>query len=1084
MKYINFLKFTLLGILLGQSVSAQVINAADYVLESNGDAKFSKAIQAAVIKASAQINGQVFIGAYQGQSTLPITPIKFYDFKIDNVCYNLSNSFNLNCSHMTPGIDEMFGFNGFKNFTIKGYGATFTMPGFDWYKTLSEINHDSANSYQTELAACGERLPDFCTTTSNQWQNTRNCRKESTACLECWTGNHHPSVGPQENFAQGRHGIHLANCQNVTIAGIEFNQIYSDGINLDPGLDQYYRWKQVLPCRNITIKDCAFTKCGRVGVCCCSVNGALITNCSFENNGYVIAGVDIDMEPFNDQHDILDVVIQKCSFKGAANTAISVSPGGMTQKNSNDEVILPSAKRIDVEIKDCVIAETEFGMHHAGGPYVPHLYDQVNINNLTLKKIGHEYKDCVDLPANQMQACKDSLDNFARIGLLFDSRLTPSLVGDWSLWKVNNLVMKEVSTETNGNQFTWHSMPVFIRTSHFLEYFLNNRLGCADDLTECPQYAEGGLVYDELFGGLSLKNMILYDNHGNTVPNVRASKPIARQEFCIVKSQKFDNSYFLPRFANVKSQNVIKVNPLDVEGYRSVFNANSFDCDLVASTYSDDFQLRTSIIKPAVSVTSNFNSVYEGSTASFTLSLSQTVNFPVSVDYQLKGNATNRLDYSYLTGNIIIPANTNNAELAFEIIQDCINEMDGSENMEITLLIDGDETYTIQQKTANTKLLDVDCGTNLVKSNCEQEMQNEENNEEATENTDESSTMNEFDSSNFGVKGGGNSNTTTTEETENTDGGSSSNCKDETIFTEYPWLNQMMNRADCNTNKITVYNGSSFTFVYVEDDISQQLFYQDGTYFCSEQAGFTCLQYYKNIYNLLEINCWVCPQTAECWISGCMIGNACNYNPHACIDDGSCDYGDSTCENPCNCNENNEQNEIFNQYPVLLDLVDLNDCAGTIVELFEYSGYSFIAITNLSGTKLYLDYMGTNLYCDSPVKYYCTNIYNLGAPSKTWQCNSTFSKTNITNTSVEFKKASWKPNVFPNPNAGIFYLSFYDAEHLPETVNIYAANGQLIKTAHIIESVLKIDISAFGNGLFFIEGKHRNYTYTEKVVVN
>ncbi len=1086
MKYVNYLKLLVLCLSLNQTLIAQVVHFKDYVVESDGDHKFTKAIQAAVIKASTYADGQVFIGAYKGQYTLPVTPIKFYDFDIDNICYNLTNRFDLDCNHMLPGsdglvdlknltitidcgisleamtcyfkgFDEILGFNGFKNFTIKGYGATFTMEGFDWYHKLSEVNHDNANSYQTQLTACGDRLPDFCTSNGSPWQNTRNCRKESTACLECWTGNHHPSTFPQENFAQGRHGIHLANCHNVDIAGIAFDQIYSDGVHIGAGLDRFYQWKHALPSRNITVKDCSFTSCGRVGVCICSTNGTLVTNCAFENNGYVIAGVDIDIEPFNEQHRSLNIVIQNSSFKGAANTAISVGPGGLTQKDMNDRVIQPSYKKIEVTIQDCVIEETEFGLHHAGGPYLPHPNDKVQLNNITLKKLGHEYDACMNLAANKIQACKDSLDNFARIGLLFDSRLTPQLVGNWSLWTVNNLVMKEVSTDVNGHQFTWHSMPVFIRTTHFLDYFLNNRLGCAEDLTECPNYAAGGFVFDELFGGLSLNNVILYDNHGTTSPNVRAAKPIARQEFCIVKSHRFDNTYFLPRFANVKSQNVIKVNPQNVEGYNNVFNANSFECDLVPTTYNDNFQLKTSVVKPSISLSSSQSTVYEGGVANFTFSLSQAVNYPVSIDYQVKGHAANRLDYSYLTSNLIIAANTAQVNLAVDIIKDCVSELNGNENLEIVLLTDKDETYTIQQQTASTKILDLDCTEHTFVSNCSNEVTEEEEQEETNEeeNIDEpigtGTNNNTSDvlgvASSFGVKGGAQNTNTTNEEEEETDNTNEGNvgCKDEVIFNQYPWINQLLNKSNCDDETVTTYSNGNYTFIFVENAESQRLFYQDGTYFCSEQAGFACLQYYKIHYNLTEKNCWSCNSD-----------NA----PQPAVP------------------------EIFGRYPLLPKLIDLSNCQGTIVQTFEYSHYTYIAITNQSGTHLYLDFFGETPYCSNSTKYYCTDIYNLGNPTETWQCNGTFAKLNSTDALIGLNQHLDKHHIFPNPSNGIFNIAFPHINELPKSIQVYAANSQLIESYQVIEQLIKIDISSFGNGLYFIEIQYPDHSVSEKIIVN
>jgi len=209
---------------------------------------------------------------------------------------------------------------------------------------------------------------------------------------------------------------------------------------------------------------------------------------------------------------VLLLVVEHCSFKGAANAAISIGPGGLTQTDLNEQVKQPSQPKIGISIQHCVIAETEFGIHHAGGPYLANASDKVNINNVTIKKLGHEYNECYNLPAHKIQACKDSLDNFPRIGLLFDNRLTPSLVGDWTLWNVENIVMKELSQDEDGHQFSWHSMPVCLRTTYFLDYFQNNKLGCAEDLTTCGNYNGNGFVYDELFGGISLKNMMIYDD--------------------------------------------------------------------------------------------------------------------------------------------------------------------------------------------------------------------------------------------------------------------------------------------------------------------------------------------------------------------------------------------------------------------------------------------------------------------------------------------------------------------------------------------------------------------------------------------
>lgn len=75
-------------------------------------------------------------------------------------------------------------------------------------------------------------------------------------------------------------------------------------------------------------------------------------------------------------------------------------------------------------------------------------------------------------------------------------------------------------------------------------------------------------------------------------------------------------------------------------------------------------------------------------------------------------------------------------------------------------------------------------------------------------------------------------------------------------FTEFPWLNDLVDTEDCCQNqKITAYQSGIFTFVYIEKgtDCSVTggtLYFQDGTFYCMDALGLDC----RAAYGLTEDN--------------------------------------------------------------------------------------------------------------------------------------------------------------------------------------------------------------------------------------
>jgi len=78
------------------------------------------------------------------------------------------------------------------------------------------------------------------------------------------------------------------------------------------------------------------------------------------------------------------------------------------------------------------------------------------------------------------------------------------------------------------------------------------------------------------------------------------------------------------------------------------------------------------------------------------------------------------------------------------------------------------------------------------------------------------------------------------------------------VFEDYPWLTTIVNPSLCTNETITVYNYGSYNFIYIQNDYDSKLYYQNGTFYCSDSPGYSCLA----LYNLNEVeSIWSCNQS-------------------------------------------------------------------------------------------------------------------------------------------------------------------------------------------------------------------------------
>ncbi len=80
------------------------------------------------------------------------------------------------------------------------------------------------------------------------------------------------------------------------------------------------------------------------------------------------------------------------------------------------------------------------------------------------------------------------------------------------------------------------------------------------------------------------------------------------------------------------------------------------------------------------------------------------------------------------------------------------------------------------------------------------------------------------------------------------------------VFNLYPWLNDIVDPNNCVGQSVTVYTLGLYSFIYVQSPSGNVLYFQDGTHYCDDAPGFSCLNAYGLTPNIITAS-WVCGQT-------------------------------------------------------------------------------------------------------------------------------------------------------------------------------------------------------------------------------
>ena len=262
------------------------------------------------------------------------------------------------------------------------------------------------------------------------------------------------------------------------------------------------------------------------------------------------------------------------------------------------------------------------------------------------------------------------------------------------------------------------------------------------------------------------------------------------------------------------------------------------------------------------------------------------------------------------------------------------------------------------------------------------------------------------------------------------------------VFIDYPFLNNLVDVNDCEGVQISVYEQGSTDFILINTNEGINMYNSDGLFYCADAPGFSCTA----AYGLGSTsNVWLCgddptePPTANFNLTVCqgetvqnsfaMLGipiDGCQGQPQgplgtvsaspsegvsfANINNFTADVTFSPtvstfytithdgflCGNPASvsatyyveveedCNEPGETPEVFNTFPWLSGIVDVNDCAGTQVAVYDQGGYSFVLVNTNEGISMYFE--DGSFYCADFPGFSCAAAYGLGSTSDVWVC--------------------------------------------------------------------------------------------------
>ncbi len=297
------------------------------------------------------------------------------------------------------------------------------------------------------------------------------------------------------------------------------------------------------------------------------------------------------------------------------------------------------------------------------------------------------------------------------------------------------------------------------------------------------------------------------------------------------------------------------------------------------------------------------------------------------------------------------------------------------------------------------------------------------------------------------------------------------------VFTTFPWLTTYVNQTDCFGETVNVYDLGTYSFVYIQSPAGGKLYFDDGTFYCADAPGFSCLSAY-GINDSDLVATWTC-------------GN--EVDPHTVS---------------------------FEDFPWLVNTLVAGDCcANSFVYHIINDDCTFGFIYVESGgcgdgaySTLYTE--DGEVHCSSSTNFSCFDFYNfnVGYSIETiWTCTEgplglinhndehtappleslihengqiamrlgEDSKSNI--------EAELHLNVYPNPSNGQFWVNLDTEMNELQNLSIFDLQGRLIETIEVNSNAqssrVSFDLSDQTPGIYLIELQSGYQSTVKRIVI-
>jgi len=349
------------------------------------------------------------------------------------------------------------------------------------------------------------------------------------------------------------------------------------------------------------------------------------------------------------------------------------------------------------------------------------------------------------------------------------------------------------------------------------------------------------------------------------------------------------------------------------------------------------------------------------------------------------------------------------------------------------------------------------------------------------------------------------------------------------VFLNFPWLVSLINPATCFSSSVRVYQSGDIQFVAIVDELgAEQLYFQDGTFYCQSSANYNCVA----LYGLQDVaGSWTCGMESrlpDCnTTGGTFFFEDCNGTLFFFLqlDDGRIvdpyfdginfspqegqrvfiDFVEADFPTPCpnasaaititcilpevlaepdfSIDEEVFVSDVFFDYPWLNELLDPTFCSEETVSVYEQGVYKFLLVTNNAGEeRLYFE-DGT-FYCQNAPNYNCVVAYGFGDPIDFWTCNSLLPEPTIP-VDARLTGSTSTQKAFPNPTTGQLTL-FLDKQEEMQQINVIDIQGRILQNFRIDgahnRTSLELNLTNYPAGVYYIQRQSGAILTMEKVI--